>query len=290
MRYLGIMISAAVISAGPALSALAQDTPKPKPTTTTVQVQKLHLVRGNDLIGKDVVNQKGETLGKIEELVLHPKGEVAFAVLSTSGHLEKGQKLIPVPWRAVRENEDGQLVLDIKPDDFAKAEGFDKDKWADLTKVDWWKDRDRDFDKQKMKDASPVEASASIAPTKLFYRASEIKNRNVESPDGEKIASIHEVVVDPRVGRISYVVLSVGGFLGTGEKMIAVPWDALKVAPAKDNPKLERLTLATTREKLEKAPEFLATTEGWTTASEPDYLLRVYEYYAVPPYWVPVTK
>jgi hypothetical protein len=97
---------------------------------------------------------------------------------------------------------------------------------------------------------------------------------------------MHELVLDPGVGRVAYAVLSVGGNAGAGEKLIAVPWEALKSMPDKSNPKIERLTLAATKEQLEKAPEFQASTAGWTTASEPDYVLKVYEFYSIPPYWI----
>jgi hypothetical protein len=112
-----------------------------------------------------------------------------------------------------------------------------------------------------------------------------LKARPVESPDGEKVASMHELVIDPRANRVAFAVLSVGGMLGAGEKMIAIPWEGMKIMPAKDNPKMTRLTLATTKEKLEKAPEFVATSEGWAKANQPDYLTQVYEYYSVPAYW-----
>jgi len=292
MRTIRFLTCAALLCGAAGISLAAQNTPQEKPTTTTVQVQKLKLTRVSDLVAKDVATARGEALGKVEEVIVHPRGDVAFVVLSTAGHLnfEGGKNLIPVPWRAMKTNEDGSLVLDIKVDSFEHQKSFNRNEWPKLSDMDYWKEIDGNFNKQKKETASPVEASASLAPTKLLFRSSELKSRHVESPEGEQIATIHEIVVDPQVGRISYVVLSVGGFLGTGEKLIAVPWDAIKIMPSKDNPKLERLTLATTKEKLEKAPEYMATSEGWTKASEPDYVLRVYEYYAVPPYWAPSSK
>jgi len=289
MRTIRFLTCAGLIAGLSPFVLATQDTPpKEKPTTTTVQVKTTKLMRVGDLVGKTLVTAKNESLGKVEDLVIHPKGEIAFVEFSGTGAMQTGAKRSPVPWRALDLNENGQFVLATTPEAFQKLPGYDKK--PNLADMDWWLDADRNFSKLMATRASPTEASASLAPAKLLYLASELRSRPIENPDGEKIATMHELVVDPRVGRIAYAVLAVGGNLGTGEKMIAVPWDALKSMPDKSNSKMERLTLATTKEQLEKAPEFQATSEGWMKATEPDYLLRVYEFYSVPPYWKGETK
>ena len=45
----------------------------------------------------------------------------------------------------------------------------------------------------------------------------------------------------------------------------------------------EAFLVEMTKEQLEKAPEFVATAEGWKQASEPAYVVSVYEYYSLPP-------
>lgn len=275
--------AALAVGISPCYASL-QDKTAEAPKTTTVEVRTSKLVRANDFIGKSVDTPRGENLGKIDELVLHPKGDLAFVVIAPSGSLKAGQKLIPLPWSAIERTAEGRLTFDIKPDTFAGAPGFDKDNWNDLTEVEWWQDLDKRYGRQKTA-SSAVEAGATLAPTKQLFRASELKSRPIESPDGAKIASMHELVIDPRSDRIAYAVLTIGGALGAGEKSIAVPWESLKMMPSKDNPKMVSLTLAATEEQLADAPEFVATSEGWEKASQPDYLARVYEYYALPVYW-----
>ena len=36
-------------------------------------------------------------------------------------------------------------------------------------------------------------------------------------------------MIDMRTGRVAYAVISFGGFLGIGDKLFAVPWQALTV-------------------------------------------------------------
>jgi sporulation protein YlmC with PRC-barrel domain len=282
MKAIRCMAQAGVLAGLSALAAAQQEPPQPDPQTTTIQIKTTKLLRvGSDLVGTSLVTLKNEPLGTCEDLVIHPRGEIAFIECSGTGALKTGKKLYPVPWRAIERNENGQFVLAVGPDGFVDKPHYEKAKLGDMES---WKAVDEAYAKVMKRTASPVEASVSLAPAKMLYLASDLRSRSIENPEGEKVATMHELVVDPDVGRVAYVVLSVGGNVGAGEKMIAVPWEALKSMPDKVNPKFERLTLATTREQLEKAPEFQATTEGWAKASEPDYVLHVYEYYALPPY------
>jgi sporulation protein YlmC with PRC-barrel domain len=52
----------------------------------------------------------------------------------------------------------------------------------------------------------------------------------VVSPQGENLGKVHDVVLTPDLNRISYVVVSTGGFLGMGNKLHAIPWSILSWA------------------------------------------------------------
>jgi sporulation protein YlmC with PRC-barrel domain len=74
-----------------------------------------------------------------------------------------------------------------------------------------------------------------------------------EADDAEHIGDIKDLVVDEN-GEVAAAVIGVGGFLGIGEKRVAVDYGELQWVIAADN--TERFVLATTREALEAAPEF----------------------------------
>ena len=77
----------------------------------------------------------------------------------------------------------------------------------------------------------------------------------VTNASGEPIGDIHDVMFDAS-GRITSVLLGVGGFLGLGEKIVAVPFGNIMVAVTDG---VERtLTLNVDRLALEAAPEFAA--------------------------------
>jgi PRC-barrel domain len=62
-----------------------------------------------------------------------------------------------------------------------------------------------------------------------LWRASKLQGVNVYNEQDEHIGDIDEVLVD-RNGKAEAVVIGVGGFLGIGERDVAVPFNALRWA------------------------------------------------------------
>jgi sporulation protein YlmC with PRC-barrel domain len=73
------------------------------------------------------------------------------------------------------------------------------------------------------------------------WRASKLVGINVYGPNNEKIGDINEVLVD-RNGKAEAVVIGVGGFLGIGEKDVAIPFDQVRWS---DNPNEGRSAAST---------------------------------------------
>lgn len=75
---------------------------------------------------------------------------------------------------------------------------------------------------------------------------------NVYDPKESKIGSIDDVLLD-KSGKVTGLVIGVGGFLGAGEKDVIVPFSAIK-SEQKDNKWY--LTLDETKDDLKNAPGF----------------------------------
>jgi sporulation protein YlmC with PRC-barrel domain len=71
-----------------------------------------------------------------------------------------------------------------------------------------------------------------------------------EDPESETIGDVNDLIIDDS-GAITAAVVGVGGFLGIGEKDVAVPFDELQVVERDGE---IRLIYAATREQLEAAP------------------------------------
>jgi hypothetical protein len=94
----------------------------------------------SDLIGMKVVSPQGDGLGKIEDVVVHPGGDSAYAVLSFGGWLGMGDKLFAMPWSVLRtverdsaeQGSERSLVLPVSKDKLKQAPGFDKKNWPTM--------------------------------------------------------------------------------------------------------------------------------------------------------------
>jgi sporulation protein YlmC with PRC-barrel domain len=76
--------------------------------------------------------------------------------------------------------------------------------------------------------------------------------QNVYDPKDQKIGEIMDVLVNPS-GQIDAAIVGVGGFLGAGEKDVAVSFNAIKATKKNDK---TYLTLDTTKDALKNAPGF----------------------------------
>ncbi|MEZ5291068.1 MAG: PRC-barrel domain-containing protein [Vicinamibacterales bacterium] len=108
--------------------------------------------------------------------------------------------------------------------------------------------------------------------------ASTLAGDNVVNAAGENLGSIEDLMIDLDRGRVAYAVLSFGGFLGMGDKLFAVPWDALEVDTTN---KCFRLDVP--KEKLESAPGF--DKAQWPTNADTSFVSSIYSYYGTPQYW-----
>ena len=115
----------------------------------------------------------------------------------------------------------------------------------------------------------------TLAPGRLgpmLLSASTISGDDVYNRQGEKLGSIKDLMMDIHSGRVSYAVLSFGGFLSLGEKLFAVPWSALAV-----DTENKRLLLDTNEERLKEAPGF--DKDNWPNMADPSWEKSIHSYY-----------
>ncbi len=101
--------------------------------------------RVSKILGKKVISQKGEDLGKIEDLVLSKEGCLQFIILAPGGLLGSGDQLIPVPWKAVKTGAQADtIIIDMDKSQLEKAPTFESKKWPNFTDSEWY-GKIRDF-------------------------------------------------------------------------------------------------------------------------------------------------
>lgn len=256
-------------------------------------VQSPTVCFSSDLIGMKVVSENGDDLGKIEDIVVHPGGEPSYAVLSFGGWLGMGDKLFAMPWSVLRSVEADtakkdsrrSLVLPLDKERLKTAPGFDKKNWPSMANADWTKDVDT-FYKGDANPNTKRPIAASAKTSFITWRASELVGLEIKTPTGEKLGDLEKLAIDSN-GRVSYVALDVADFVGIDDRMVAVPWDALKFSLGGDKGDKKLITLASTKKQLEQAPQFKDGDEHCDEMRDPKWITRVYEYHSIPAYTSP---
>jgi sporulation protein YlmC with PRC-barrel domain len=74
---------------------------------------------------------------------------------------------------------------------------------------------------------APAPAAASQSSFQGDWRASKVAGLSVYNDNNENVGSINDLLMD-KSGNIKAAVVSVGGFLGVGARLVAVPFDKMK--------------------------------------------------------------
>jgi sporulation protein YlmC with PRC-barrel domain len=108
--------------------------------------------------------------------------------------------------------------------------------------------------------------------------ASTMIGHKVFNAQGENLGDIKDVMLDVDLGRVAYAVLSFGGFLGMGDKLFAIPFEASRIDSAS-----ERIVLNLPKESLKNAPGFERNSPP--SAADRRWGARIHEHYGFRPYW-----
>ncbi len=118
-------------------------------------------------------------------------------------------------------------------------------------------------------------ASATAHPNHQLISSEDVEGTNVYDMKGTKIGEVDHLMIDKISGRVTYAVMSFGGFLGLGHSHYPIPWGALKY-----DTKLDGYITAITEQQLKDAPAFSDdsySNRNWET--------QTYQHYNVRPYW-----
>lgn len=85
------------------------------------------------------------------------------------------------------------------------------------------------------------------------WRSTKLVGLAVYNQANERVGDINDLILGPD-GKISSAVIGVGGFLGLGEKLVAVSFNDLQLNRDADG--TMRVTIESTKEALENAPDF----------------------------------
>ncbi|MGV8942409.1 MAG: PRC-barrel domain-containing protein [Lysobacter sp.] len=108
--------------------------------------------------------------------------------------------------------------------------------------------------------------------TAQHLSASSLIGDSIKNPQGESLGDLKELMIDLGTGNVGYAVVAFGGVLGMGEKLFAVPWQALKV-----DHQDKCLVLNVSADRLKDAPGF--DKDNWPNFSDPAFTQNMSTYY-----------
>ena len=109
-RSISLLAATAVVAAALVSPAFSQGAPQSLSLVKVVPHSEVTGYRTSKIVSASVVNEAGETVGTIDDLIVNGNETVPFAVLSVGGFLGMGTKYVVVPYSAL-EVGDKQMVL-----------------------------------------------------------------------------------------------------------------------------------------------------------------------------------
>jgi sporulation protein YlmC with PRC-barrel domain len=104
-----------------------------------------------------------------------------------------------------------------------------------------------------------------------------VEGTAVYDPNGKHIGTIKRLLIEKVSGRVTYVVMTFGGFLSLGSHEHTIPWDKLRY-----DTRLGGYRTDITEEQLRGAPSVFVDREVWPDRPREQ---EVHDYWRIPPYW-----
>jgi len=230
-----------VLAALAGMPALAQDattnTTKPAAPASTNASTNLGVsaVDAGKLIGENVYDANNNKVGEIESVIVNPSGKVTSVVLDVSGWLES-EKRISVPWKDLKANADGKITSSLTKENAKATADYAYQDKANRGKV--LNESGQIYATNETAEPSAANTTnTSNADTKVSspalnadgsFNASKVVGLSVVNSNNDSVGKIGEVLLDDS-GKVSGVIVDVGGFLGIGTHPVKLAWKDIKL-------------------------------------------------------------
>lgn len=112
--------------------------------------------------------------------------------------------------------------------------------------------------------------------TPAILSSSTLSGDPIVDPEGNKLGTLKEIMLDITKGTVAYAVLTRGGFGGMGEKLFAVPWRMIQVDGDE-----KRLIVDVDPEVLDDSPGF--DPDNWPSFSDEAWQADVDRHFGLVP-------
>lgn len=225
--------------------------PGPVAAQDSKDAKDVTIFRSVDLIGKEVRNAKGESLGKVEDFVINTKdASIVYVALLIGDTLGFGGKLFAIPPQAIKLSDDWKTyVLNVDRAEFEKAKGFDANKWPTAPENRWATNKDE----KTPADAKPHDERGDDAHLR---RLSSLIGLTVKNKDGNTLGTCQGAGIDLKHHKVAYMVLAYGGVAGVGSKYFAIPCAAVEMKSFDLKTNDRTFVISATKADFENSPGF----------------------------------
>ncbi|WP_051093316.1 PRC-barrel domain-containing protein [Sphingobium indicum] len=130
-----------------------------------------------------------------------------------------------------------------------------------------------------MADAEPhIDPAPDFDHSHELISSTRVEGTPIVNARGEKLGTLHSLMIHKETGQVAYAILSFGGFLGIGSRVHPIPWEKLSYDLGMH---VYRVNL--TREQLRNAPTLHLDEADRPSDRSADE--RLYDYYGANQYW-----
>jgi sporulation protein YlmC with PRC-barrel domain len=119
-----------------------------------------------------------------------------------------------------------------------------------------------------------VQERATIMTNQILMSASTLNGDDVKNTQGENLGHVKDIMLDTENNRVAYYVLSFGGMLGMGDKLFAIPPEAMKL-----NTNDKCFILNIDKDRLKKAEGF--DKDRWPNMADATFRSNLYQHYGL---------
>ena len=234
-------------------------------------------IRGSDFIGKRVyatetamdgtaangLQDGWEDIGEINDVILTRDGKVAAVLVDIGGFLGMGERQVAVDMSAVRfvaddatadAPDDYFLVMNAARADLEAAPAYATTAMKTEPAATADNPVTEEITGAAMPERTPMVRDGFMAATPEIMTAEMLTGARVYDANDEWIGEIGKLVLDES-GQITDAVIDVGGFLGIGEKPVALPIGQIDILKQENGDEL-RVYIGQSKDDLKAMPAF----------------------------------
>lgn len=230
--------------------------------STFYDANAAHMLASN-LIGSYIYNGVGddaESIGDVNDVVFSTDGQVMAVIAGVGGFLGIGEKEVAISidqldWKTGPDGE-RWLVGELTNQQLEQAPGFDRNMLTERQQamVGYGTETDPQAAAENTRTAD--DAAENFVPiTQASFEANNLIGMDVHGSDDEDVGEVGDVLIGGD-GQVEAVIIDVGGFLGIGEKPVAVSLENLMISRADGALDWSTIKTSLTAEQLEQHQAF----------------------------------